>query len=247
MKQLTGWYSHRLAEHVSVTRWGFYGMPLLIFPPTGGDAEEVERFQVLPTLWQFVEAGRIKIYSCDGVAGRKVLAEEQSPEHRMWAMNQFQEFVRHELAPFIWADCRTEGLPIVTAGAAFGAFQALAAVCRYPDVFTKALCMSGIFDLLRFLNAPPTDDFWYASPLHWLRDFHDDAHLARLRDRFVLLASGEGHGEDIGESWRAADTLGAKGIPNRVDSWGPEWHHDWHTWRHMLQEYVPSLFPDRGE
>jgi len=247
MKSCTGWHSHRLAEGVSVTRWGVYGMPLLVFPPGGGDAEEIERYQGLAALWQYLEAGRIKIYSCDGVACRKLLAEEGPPEHRMWILNRFQEFVRYELAPFIWTDCRTERLAIVTAGASLGAFQALAAVCRWPDVFTKALCMSGTFDLQRFLGAPATADFWHASPLHWLGDFHDEAHLALLRDRFVLLASGEGQGEDIGESWRAADVLGAKGIPNRVDSWGPEWHHDWHTWRNMLQEYVPSLFPDRDE
>lgn len=247
MKERTGWYSHRLAEDVTVTRWGFYGMPMLLFPPGGGDAEEIERFQVISTLGQYLEAGRIKIYSCDGLAARKLLCKDGSPEHRMWAMNRFQEFVRWELVPYIWTSCRTEGLAIVAAGASVGAFHALAILCRYPDVFTKALCMSGVFDLLRFVETGPNDDFWYASPLHWLRDFQDEEHLRRLRGRFALLASGEGHGEDMGESWRAAEVLGAKGVPNRVDSWGPEWPHDWHTWRNMLHEYVPTLIPDRGE
>ncbi len=35
-----------------------------------------------------------------------------------------------------------------------------------------------------------------------------------------------------------ARVLGAKGIPNRVDPWGPEWHHDWETWREMLPKYL---------
>ena len=34
-----------------------------------------------------------------------------------------------------------------------------------------------------------------------------------------------------GRSWRMAGVLGAKGIPNRVDPWGPEYDHDWPTWR----------------
>ena len=33
-----------------------------------------------------------------------------------------------------------------------------------------------------------------------------------------------------------ANVLGKQGIPNRVDSWGPEWHHDWPTWRAMLPQ-----------
>jgi esterase/lipase superfamily enzyme len=241
MKERTSWFSHRLNQEVAATRWGHYGMPVLIFPAEGGDAEEIERFQVIATLGQHLEQGKIKIYSCDGVAGRAALDQGGAPQHRMWVMNQFQEYVRHELVPWIWSDCRTPGLGIVAAGASIGASQALAAVCRYPDTFTKALCMSGRYDLLRFLMAPATADFWYASPIHWLGDFHGEEHLAELRRRFVLLASGEGWCEDIGESWRAAHVLGAKGVLNRVDSWGPEWHHDWPTWRNMLQEYLPDM------
>jgi esterase/lipase superfamily enzyme len=48
--------------------------------------------------------------------------------------------------------------------------------------------------------------------------------------------SGEGKAEDISESWRLAAVLGAAGIPNRVESWGPDWPHDWITWRKMLPQ-----------
>lgn len=244
MKERTSWYSHRLGQEVTVVRWGTFGMPFLIFPTAGGDAEEIERFHIIGTLRPWLDAGRIKVYSCDSVAGRAMLAEEGSPQHRMWIMNQFQEWIRHELVPAIRADCRSEDLAIAAAGSSIGAFHALASVCRYPDVFSKALCMSGTYDLLRFLKAPPTGDFHVASPLHWIPGLQDAEHLARLRERFVLLASGEGKAEDIGESWRVADVLGAKGVPNRVDSWGHEWGHDWPTWRNMLHRYVDELFPE---
>jgi len=55
------------------------------------------------------------------------------------------------------------------------------------------------------------------------------------------LPSGEGDYEDIGESWRMASVLGAKGVPNRVDPWGPEWRHDWVTWRAMLPKYLDEF------
>ena len=54
-------------------------------------------------------------------------------------------------------------------------------------------------------------------------------------------SSGEGDYEDIGESWRMASALGKKGIPNRVDPWGPEWRHDWVTWRAMLPKYLDEF------
>ena len=243
MKERTSWYSNRLGREVTVVRWGTFGMPFLIFPTAGGDAEEIERFHIISTLQEHLDAGRIKIYSCDSVAGQAMVSEEGSPQHRMWMMNQFQEFVRQELVPAIYADCQTPGIEIATAGSSIGAFQALAVLCRYPEVFSKALCMSGTYDLLRFLKAPPTGDFRVSSPVHWLPEAQNEVHLARLRKRFVLLASGEGKAEDIGESWRVAGILGAKGVPNRVDSWGTEWPHDWPTWRNMLHKYVDELFP----
>jgi esterase/lipase superfamily enzyme len=244
VKERASWYSERVQQEVTVTRWGTFGMPLLIFPTAGGDAEEIERFHIVTTLAEYLEAGRIKIYSCDSVAGRAMLAEEGSSQHRMWLMDQYQEFVRRELVPFIRTDCRSEDITVAAAGASVGAFHALAMVTRYPDVFTRGLCMSGTYDLMRFLKAPPTGDFLRASPLHWLPETGESTHLAMLRTRFVLLASGEGRAEDIGESWRAADVLGRLGIPNRVDAWGSEWHHDWPTWRNMLHTYVPELFPE---
>jgi len=243
VKERTTWFSERLGREVTVVRWGTVGTPFLIFPTAGGDAEEIERFHFISTLAPHLESGRIKIYSCDSVAGRAMLAEEGDSRHRMWLMNQFQEFIRHEFVPAIHADCRTDAIPVVAGGASIGAFQALSAVCRYPDVFSKALCMSGTFDLLRFLKAPGTGDFQVSSPLHWIGGLDDGPHLDALRDRFVLLASGEGEAEDIDESWRVADALGARGIPNRVDSWGPDWRHDWTTWRNMLDRYVDELFP----
>ena len=69
----------------------------------------------------------------------------------------------------------------------------------------------------------------------------EGSQLELLRKRFILIASGEGRWEDMGESWRLANVLGSKGIPNRVDPWGPEWHHDWITWRDMLPRYLDEF------
>jgi esterase/lipase superfamily enzyme len=234
-----------LGREITVVRWGEVGVPFLIFPTAGGDAEEIERFLVVDTLAPYLEAGRIKIYSCDSVAGRAMLVGEGEPADRMWLIDRFLTFVGTELVPAIRADCRSDDIGIMVGGASIGAFNALAAICRYPEAFTHALCMSGTYDLERFLKAPLTRDFWISSPLHYLPEL-EGPRLEALRRRFVLLASGEGKAEDIGESWRAAAVLGGKGVPNRVDSWGAEWEHDWPTWRNMLHRYADELTKPAG-
>jgi esterase/lipase superfamily enzyme len=174
------------------------------------------------------------------VAGRVMLTEEGSVQHRMWILNQFQEYIRREVVPAIRMDCRTPEIEIIVAGASLGAFNSLAVLCRYPEVFRNAICMSGTYNMERFLKGRPTEDFYYASPLHYVPSMNGDL-LEKLRTRFVLLASGQGRAEDIGESWRVAHVLGEKGIPNRVDPWGEEWNHDWPTWRNMLPGYLGEL------
>lgn len=243
MKQTDRWYSSRLGTEVSVARWGEVGVPFLIYPTAGGDFEEIERFLVIQTLAEPLEQGLIKIYSCDSVFGRALVKGEGTTSHRMSLAGRFFDFVGEELVPAIRSDCQVadgDPLEMMVGGASIGAFNALATVCRLPHVFTRALCMSGTYDLERFLKAKPDQAFAMASPLHYLPRL-EGPRLEALRKCFVLLASGEGKAEDIGESWRAAAVLGERGVPNRVDSWGKEWDHDWPLWRNMLHTYVAEL------
>ena len=59
-------------------------------------------------------------------------------------------------------------------------------VCRFPDVFARALAMSGTYDLRRFFEQPDdfTDDFCVSSPLHFVPTLAG-RHLDVLRTRFI--------------------------------------------------------------
>jgi esterase/lipase superfamily enzyme len=113
-------------------------------------------------------------------------------------------------------------------------------LCHYPDTVTTAIGMSGTYDISRFVGDNAGDDLYFATPSYFLPDLNGE-HLALLQTRKAILASGEGRWENIGESWRLADVLGSKGIPNRVDSWGSDYDHDWSTWRQMLPKYLAEL------
>jgi esterase/lipase superfamily enzyme len=234
------WYSDRMGQDLSLVRWGHYGVPVLLFPTAGGDAEEVERNGLVGALAPLVDAGRVKIYSCDSAAGRVMVRREGSTEYRTWLFNAYHQAVAQEVVPAIHAD--STQVPIVVAGASIGAFNAVAMLCRYPHLFGAAVGMSGTYAVEQFIGGPFTDDLYYASPLHFLPGL-DGPTLETLRQRFVVLASGSGRWETVGESWRMADALGAKGVPNRVDDWGPGYDHDWPTWWQMLPLYLDDLVP----
>ena len=234
-----GWWSSRVGQRVNVARWGHAGVPLLLFPTAGGDFEESERFLMLRVLEPLIEAGRVRVWSCDSVAGKVWVDGESSGAARASMQNRFDAFVVEELVPAIRLDGATGD--VWTAGASLGAFNALAVTCRHPDVFSTAICLSGTYDFTRWMDGAHTLDFHYASPLHFLPLLGESEQLARLRQRFVLLATGSGDYEAPWESWRVASVLGSRGIPNRVDDWGPSYRHDWVTWREMLPKYLGEL------
>ncbi len=240
MKEITRWHSGRVEQEVQLVRWGHFGTPVLLFPTAGGDAEEIERFHLITVLKPLIEAGRIKVYSTDSLAGKAWFSGEHSAEYCSKMQNAFDSMIYNEVTPAIRADCQSPEIEIITAGASIGAFNAVATLCRHPDAYKLAIAMSGTFDLSKYLEGQFFQDFYFSSPLHYLPNL-DGPQLEMLKRRFILLPSGEGDYEDIGQSWRVANVLGSKGIPNRVDSWGPEYHHDWITWREMLPKYLAAL------
>lgn len=237
LKHIYRWYSPHVEQQVQLVRWGTYGAPVLLFPTAGGDAEEIERFHLIGALMPLIESGRIKVYSTDSIAGRAWASNQHSAEYCSLLQNRFDMLVYQEIVPLIRQDCATIDIEIITAGASIGAFNAVASICRHPDVFKLAIAMSGTYDLSNYLEGRTIQDFYYASPLHFLPGLEGPI-LEQLRKRLILLPSGEGDYENIGESWRMANTLGDKGVPNRVDPWGTQWRHDWVTWRVMLPKYL---------
>jgi esterase/lipase superfamily enzyme len=234
------WFSERMHEEITVVRWGTFGRPVLVFPSAGGDAEEVERHGLVNACGPLLASGRVKLYSVDSVAGQAMMTKTGSVEHRMWLLNQYQECIRWEVLPAIHADLGGQEMEVITTGASVGAFNSVAVLCRYPDVFAAAIGMSGSYRIERFYDEAWSQDLYFAAPLQFVPGLEGPA-LDRLRTRRAILASGEGDWEDIGSSWQMAAALGAKGIPNRVDNWGPQWKHDWDTWRHMLPQYLEEL------
>ena len=235
------WYSDRIGQDLTVARWGFAGVPVLVFPTAGGDATEIERNELVGHLWPLIDEGRIRVYSCDSVAGQAMVQGHGEPAYRMWLFDQYHQAVAREVIPAIRNDSGSAHA-LVTAGASIGAFNALAVLARFPQEVGSAICMSGTYRLEHLLGGEFTDHLYFSSPLHFLPGLQGPA-LEHLRRRFVVLASGTGEWEDIGQSWAMADVLGAKGIPNRVDDWGPRYKHDWPTWWEMLPTYLKEIVP----
>ena len=242
-KEKTVWKSPSMGgKEITVVRYGVEGQPLLLFPTASGDAEEPERFHLIDAIGQFLADLRLKVYVCDSLAGQAWLKECKTLAQAARVQNQFDQCVVREVVPAIRRDSGNwQGL-IWTAGASIGAFNALASICRHPEIFEKAICMSGTYNMNRFLEGELTREYYESSPIDFVPDLRGPQ-LELLKQRFILLAHGQGPYEDPDQSWKVERVLGPKGIPNRVAAWGQEWRHDWVTWRKMLPEFLADLLP----
>jgi esterase/lipase superfamily enzyme len=157
----------------------------------------------------------------DGLAAHAWLRGTATTAQCVASQRVFEEFVYEEVVPLIRRDCHGPTIEILTAGAAFGAFSAVAMLCRYSEVFRGAIALSSAFDLAKFLPQP--------------------SHGAVTGQRFVQIASGEGDFEQPLLSRQLAQALTSFGVPNRLDLWGRNFSHSWATWREMLPKYLAEL------
>ncbi len=247
-KHKISWKSPSLhGREITFVRYGIMGQPLLLFPTAGGDAEEPERFHLIDAIGHFLADLRLKVYCVDSIAGQAWLQECETLEQAAAVQNRFDAAIVREVVPAIRRDCNDPKAEIMTTGASIGAFNALCALTRHPDIFKLAICMSGTYDMSRFLEGRRTQDYQDSSPLHFMPLMPEGPHLDQLRRRFVLLTHGQGEFEDPDQSWKVERVLGPKRVPNRVDAWGKEWRHDWVTWRKMLPQFLEEFLPKKAD
>ncbi|HEV7714893.1 MAG TPA: alpha/beta hydrolase-fold protein [Steroidobacteraceae bacterium] len=227
-KETWSWETTRLASSwprslaapstVRVSRWGYYGTPVLLMPSAGGDFEEVERFGLIAAIQGIVASGRVKVFSVDGIAAHSWIQAKASPDESARAQRAWETLIYEEVVPHIRRDCHSESIEIYTAGFAYGACSAIGLLCHYPDVFRGAIAMSMSFGM----------------PVYW----PEGRQLTQLRQRYVQLACGEGSFERPVYSRELAQALTSRGVPHHLDLWGRKYAHGWAAWREMLPKYV---------
>jgi esterase/lipase superfamily enzyme len=232
------WYSPSLKKNMEIVTYGHYGFALLLFPSAAADYLEYERFYLIDSIRRFIEEGKVKVFSINSINAESWLNHRMTGRQKAVRHQQYNRYVTDEVVPFIQS--KTGGRKLtLTSGVSLGAFHAANSLFRRPDLFDGVIGMSGIYDLKEYAGGYYDEDVYYNSPIDYMPNLGDGQHLNLLRGkRHIHFVTGSGPYEAPNESWRIANVLGAKGIPNNVEVWGKEWSHDWPTWRDMLPSYL---------
>ena len=99
-------------------------MPILAFPTTGGDEREQEGQGMIRTFGPYLDDGRIRIFSNNGVQNDSFQNKGAHPFHRSRRRRSTRTTWPAKSSPFIDSQCQTPGIPITTYGASLSAFHA---------------------------------------------------------------------------------------------------------------------------
>ena len=236
------WYSSRLGREMGVVVYGHWGPPLLGFPTSAGDEWELEHQGMIAALGDFLEAGRIKIFTVNSVNSEAFYNKGAHPFHRSYVQAQFDAYVRFEVIPLIHSSCQSGDIAISTMGASFGAYHAANTLFKHPDVVKRCFAMSGVYDLKQFMDGLYDDNFYFNNPVDYLSNLSDHAALSQLATCDIHIATGCGPWENSGPSYRLSEVLSSRGIAHHLDDWGQQGGHDWPYWKHQMREYIGRLF-----
>jgi len=226
--------STNLGYEIEIRVYGHYGFALLLFPSITDSQDEPETIELIASLQPFFEKGKFRVISIPGITYQSWFNEQKTLEERSKTQYDYNNFILEEVVPSIFTFCGGP-VPIITCGAANGAFQAANTYFRRPDLFYGTIALSGTYNIEHYSKGYFDSNCYFNSPIHYLPNLNDSYWLSFLQSKnHVYLMSGSGEGEFPYNSQHLSDILNSKNIPNYLDIWGTEWGHNIETWQEML-------------
>jgi esterase/lipase superfamily enzyme len=236
------WHSERVGRDMGVAVYGHWGQPLVCFPTSGGDEWEQENQGMIGALGDFIEAGRVKIFSINTADSQGLRNTGAHPFHRSYMQAKYDEYLASEVMPFIRENCRSADIGISTMGASFGAYHAVNTLLKHPDAVKRCFGLSGIYDVRQFMDGMYDENFYFNNPMDYMANLGDPHLLGFLATCDIHLSTGSGPWENSGPTYQFSALLSRRGIRHSLDDWGAMGGHDWPYWKHQMREYLARLF-----
>lgn len=238
-------WSPAIEAEGSLLCYGHAGTPVLVFPAEAGGAGDVEAHGLVDAVADLVEGGWVTLYCVDSYDEQSWVNLDIPMEERARRHQAYESWIVEQIVPWIHEDCGGE-IPLVAAGCGLGAFHAANFTLRGRGAFTRAICMSGNYDVStwggwgeRGPAVAANDPISYVPRL-------DAEQLHRLRNRVNLtLVCGQGRWEAttgaLAGTRSLAGVLAAARIPHELDVWGRDASHDWPWWGKQFKHHLSRI------
>jgi len=216
---------------------GRTGMPVLVFPTSGGRFYEFEDCGMIGALAGQIDAGELQIFCVDSVNAESWYNQQITPWMRIARHLQYERYLLEEALPLLRELNLNSDSRLLALGCSFGGYHAVNLALRHPDLFSGFVSLSGTFDLSSFLDGFCDEECYLNLPTFYLPNLTDPWYLDHFKTSRYLLASGW---DDpcLAQNQGLDRILTAKAIPHDFYIWETQNSHDWPTWRRMVAEYL---------
>lgn len=228
------WWSPALEREMELLVFGDGGTPVLVFPTADGRFFEWEERGMIAHMSGRIEEGLLQLWCVDSVDAESFRDRSRSWQGRVARHLAYERYVVDEVLPAVRADNGVDFL--IAAGAAFGAYHALALATRRAGIVRKAVGLSGTYDPSPLLDGSREGDAYFVNPLAFLPNLRDERYLGPLRATEIVIATGRDD-PDADESRRLATVLQEKGVPASLHLWDGR-AHDWPEWKEMVDVFL---------
>ena len=238
-------YSRILNRDMRIVIYGHGGMPILGFPTQNSMANNYEDFGMIGELADFLEEGKIQLFTVDSVDLESWSDKEGDKTWRAARQEQYFRYITEEVIPFMRS--RNDQPPAVT-GFSMGANHAVITFLRRPDLFRGVIALSGVYDSDFFFNGWMNPTLYENSPERFLPQMPKNHPYIKLyNERRIILCCGQGAWED--DSLRTlkylAEVFREKGINAWCDIWGYDVNHDWPWWYKQMRYFLPFMLNEQ--
>ena len=228
------WWSPSLGKTMEFLWFGKFGRPVLLFPTSAGRFYENEDFHLADSLADKVDRGECQLVLVDTVNEESWYNRRVHPAVRVARHVQYDSYLRHELIPYIFNRAQRGDLAVY--GASFGAYHASNFAGRYPDLVSRAICFSGVYDIHSFLDGYWNEQCYFNCPAAYIPNMSNEWASKLSRVEWVI-ATGE-YDTLVDKNREFSGMLWNKGIGNHLEIWGGQFGHDWPWWREHLRRFV---------
>jgi esterase/lipase superfamily enzyme len=237
-------FSHHLGRDMEYKRFGHAGRPVVMFPTSRGRFFQYEDTGTIAALADFIDAGRIQIWTLDGIDDESFFGKDPDLQQRIGRHEAYFRYIREEAFPELLGEAAASNggrsLKPIMSGCSMGGFHAANFVFRFPELTSGVIALSGVYSTRDFFGKALDDGIYFNSPLDYLRGLTDELILERLRSRRLFFCCGQGawEGRMLKETRELEAVLRDKGIPAWVDYWGEDVSHDWAWWHRQLVYFM---------
>lgn len=242
--------SHHLGRPMEYKRYGHAGRPMIVFPTSNGRFYQYEDSGAVGALSEFIDAGRIQIWTVDGIDGETFFSKSGDVQARIGRHDAYFRYIREEALPEFVRVARVsnggQDLKPLLSGCSMGAFHASNFLFHFPELASGVIALSGVYSTRDFFGDALDGGIYYHSPLNYLAGMTDQGMLDRIRATRMIFCCGQGAWEErmIVETRELERIFSDKGIDAWFDYWGTDVSHDWPWWHRQLKYFMAHWLDD---